>query len=777
MRPRIARLTADDLTNLAVDRGSVPMQIGAVLLLDDATAPVAAELVSLLEQRLARVPRLAERLYRPPLGCGRPYWASAPDHASRIDIAEAADDAALLDAAVEEVLQPLPRDRPLWRAVVYAGRDGRARGVAVVLHHVLADGIGGLAVLAELVDTEGGSPGPVRRARGVLPSRRALARDAWARRGSGLRAVPAAVRRLAAGLRELGGVPRQNAAPSSLLQPTSSRRRVDVVEVELAPVVAGAHARGATVNDVLLVAVSGALREVLRARGDRLAELVVSVPVSGRRAASAEELGNQVGVLPLRVPLTEDPADRLAEIRRQRARLDASAPRASSSAVLSALFRGLAALGVFQWFIRHQRLCTPSSPTFGVRRSPSAWRGAGSAGSFRSRSSRGTRPSPSMCSPTRAGCWCRWSTTPRTWPTTGASGSPSRRSSAACPPEAERTDPGPVPPPRTPRSPAAGTSAPARDPGPLRRWSGSITEDEMATWTTLARQTADHLGAELDLLEGDVHHGDLVEVQRVRERLDGVRVKYLEPVSDGKTPGTSRLGAWWTANQVNDAWFGLHEVETDIERLRPELELVVLKARDHVRRELPSSRYQELTARMDAATGAHDKRVVALDLISLSHRAAESRHEGERQRQRGVLVISGLMLLAAVVTLVLQAFTTEPFVEPPSEGTTVSPRLLLLLVMVFGVLGGLVSAMLSLYVSTKPFPSTTWFDPRPMLTTAKAVGGLWTAVVGVLAVGSGLLVGTYTTLASALLLAFLFGYGQQALTGFLDRRLLEMTKS
>ncbi len=357
----IAGLSANDLTNLATDHGSVPMQIGALLLLDEGTAPMADELVSVIEQRLARVPRLGERLRRPPWGCGRPYWEGAP-HGTRGLVALApapapADDAGLVDAAVEEVLRRLPRDRPLWRTVVYADSGGRARGLVVVMHHVLADGIGGLAVLAELVDTGVESTRETRGARNPSPlSRRALARDAWTRRWSAVRSAPSTLRGLTAGLRELGGVPRQDAAPSSLLQPTSSRRRAEVVEVDLAAVVDAAHAQGATVNDVLLVAVSGALRSLLDVRGEQLDEVLISVPVSGRPTASSADLGNQVGVLPVAVPLTPDPAVRLAAVRDQRARLGTSAPRASSGAVLSVLFRGLATLGIFQWFVRRQRL-------------------------------------------------------------------------------------------------------------------------------------------------------------------------------------------------------------------------------------------------------------------------------------------------------------------------------------------------------------------------------------------------------------------------------------
>jgi WS/DGAT/MGAT family acyltransferase len=352
----IARLSANDLTNLATDRGSVPMQIGAVLLLDEGSAPKAEELASVIEERLARVPRLGERLRRAPLGCGRPYWEGAPLGAKGLVTLAAApaEDAVLVNTAVDEVLRRLPRDRPLWRAVVYADPAGRARGLVVVMHHVLADGIGGLAVLVELVDTD---VDDTRDLNGVpRPRRRRLAHDAWSRRWSALRSAPNTLRGLVAGLRELGGVPRQNAGRTSLLQPTSPRRRIEIVEVDLATVVAAAHAQGATVNDMLLVAVSGALRRLLDARGEQLDEVLISVPVSGRPAASSADLGNQVGVLPVAVPLAEDPAVRLAAVRVQRARLGTSAPRASSSAVLSVLFRGLAALGIFQWFVRRQRL-------------------------------------------------------------------------------------------------------------------------------------------------------------------------------------------------------------------------------------------------------------------------------------------------------------------------------------------------------------------------------------------------------------------------------------
>ena len=65
------------------------------------------------------------------------------------------------------------------------------------MNHVLADGIGGLAVLAKLVDEMPGlPPGAPGRARFPVPApgARALAADAWAGRARGLTHLARSVR-------------------------------------------------------------------------------------------------------------------------------------------------------------------------------------------------------------------------------------------------------------------------------------------------------------------------------------------------------------------------------------------------------------------------------------------------------------------------------------------------------------------------------------------------------------------------------------------------------
>jgi hypothetical protein len=77
--------------------------------------------------------------------------------------------------------------------------------------------------------------------------------------------------------------------------------------------------------------------------------------MSSRRATSAAELGNEVGAVPVRVPLDGPPVQRLETIARRTAEARRTT-RAASTAVIGPVFRLLARLGIFGWFVDHQRL-------------------------------------------------------------------------------------------------------------------------------------------------------------------------------------------------------------------------------------------------------------------------------------------------------------------------------------------------------------------------------------------------------------------------------------
>ncbi len=121
------------------------------------------------------------------------------------------------------------------------------------------------------------------------------------------------------------------------------------------PLLAAARSRGATVNDLLVASVAGALHGLLEARGEHPDPLVVSVPVSSRASAGDLGPGNAVGAVPVRVPLGADPEARVTALVGQHATLRGGAP-GSTAAVLTPIFRALAAVGLFQLLVDHQRL-------------------------------------------------------------------------------------------------------------------------------------------------------------------------------------------------------------------------------------------------------------------------------------------------------------------------------------------------------------------------------------------------------------------------------------
>ena len=346
MTARIERCTPADLMQLASDLPGSPMQVAAVLVL--ASTPELTAVRAALGERIKAVPRLRQRLARTAFGGGRPVWVDDPEFHIRNHVdAVAGDEAGLLGVAAATVSRRLPRDRPLWSVTLVTGLPGGGAALITVLHHVLADGLGGLAVLGCLIDgspaaPESGFPRPA-------PGRRDLVLDAARRRLRALRRRPT--------IPALGGGTAPRPPHSSLNRPIGDHRRLAVARADLAGLRRVAHAHGATVNDALLTAVSGALCGVLRRRGEDIDRFVLSVPVAARHAAAADQLGNQVGFMPVPVLVAGDPLQRLAAVARTtRARRPAD-PQASA-ALIRPLFRVLAAVGLFRWFADRQPLVT-----------------------------------------------------------------------------------------------------------------------------------------------------------------------------------------------------------------------------------------------------------------------------------------------------------------------------------------------------------------------------------------------------------------------------------
>jgi len=354
----VDRASTADVMELVCDVSGTSMQIAVVLVLDGASIDLDAARRA-FNDRIRAVPRLRQRLVTTPFGCGRQVWVDDPafdigSHVRAVRCPEPGDERALLDVVADIVTQRLAPDAPLWAATLVTGLADDRSAVVVVFHHVLADGIGGLAILGRLADgaTDGTDPGFPRRP----PSRRELLLDAVRYRARAIGRFPAALGRVRSAVTELGAGHRGVSAPRcSLNRPIGRRRALAVVRANLAAVRAVAHSQGGTVNDVIVTAVTGALRTVLAERGEDVGRLVVSMPVSARRQASVEELGNQVGVIPVEVPTTGDPFDRLSGVAAITRSAKTVRPGASAS-LIGPAFRVLAGSGLFGWFIAHQRM-------------------------------------------------------------------------------------------------------------------------------------------------------------------------------------------------------------------------------------------------------------------------------------------------------------------------------------------------------------------------------------------------------------------------------------
>lgn len=315
----IERTTPDDVLNLVTDSATAPMQVGAVLLLDADGAFDVDVARAELARRISAVPRMRQRLRRAPFGCGRPIWVDVDgfDPAGHIRVVTCpapGDLAAVLGVAADLIEHRLDLTRPLWSATFVTGLASGHVALVLLFHHVMADGIGGLAVLAHLVDGPAtGAPSNAVAAARPAPGAAALFADAWRERGRALRDWRGLVRRFRGTIVELRPARTAPAPRTSLNRPIGSRRRFEIVRFDLDAAHAAAHAHGATVNDLVLAAVAPALRDLLEHRGESADHFVVSVPVARRTEATATgELGNDVGVAPMVVSARGGPADRLA---------------------------------------------------------------------------------------------------------------------------------------------------------------------------------------------------------------------------------------------------------------------------------------------------------------------------------------------------------------------------------------------------------------------------------------------------------------------------------
>ncbi len=371
----LERLTASDIFLLLWDDYGWSTDIGGLAILDgagllDRDGRVRIEAVRRqLEPRLHLVPRFRQLLYRPRLGLGWPLWVDAPsfdlaDHIRVHTLAAPGDQAQLLQACQDLARRRLDPARPLWELWLLPGLPERRVGAFLRLHHAFADGAAAAAAFGALLGLSADAATPVAApwTPTSIPTPSELLRDNLRRRRrelgrgwSGLAHPRKTVRLAQQALPAWREVLTERPAPrTSLNRPVGTERRLAIIRGRLDITKQIAHAHNAKVNDVVLAAVAGGLRQLLASRGEDVQGLMqrAMVTISLHQVQPGQAQGNKPGWIMVPLPLGEpDPVRRLELIAAETAaRKHDARPEAGSG-----IFRFVAAQRVWYRLFPRQR--------------------------------------------------------------------------------------------------------------------------------------------------------------------------------------------------------------------------------------------------------------------------------------------------------------------------------------------------------------------------------------------------------------------------------------
>ena len=326
-----------------------------------------AKLKEVIEDRFLSYDRFRQRVVTPSIPFAGPRWVedqhfNLNSHLLRVALPEPGGQEELQEMVGNLMSTPLDPTKPLWQ---YQYIENYRGGSAVVarIHHCIADGIALVRVLLGMTDdSPEGSP-KVRRTR---RKQKPLGGGYWlpevvnealysVRKTTGklvegtvdtlldpTRAVGVATEGIkAAGV--LGRLTTMAADPDTIYKGAlGTQKRCAWSEVlPLDEVKAYSKSVGATINDVLLTGVAGALRRYLLSRGEEVGddlELRAIVPVNLRPEDAVEQLGNRFGLVFLALPVgVEDRIERLRELKRRMDEIKGSSEAVVTYAVLNAI--------------------------------------------------------------------------------------------------------------------------------------------------------------------------------------------------------------------------------------------------------------------------------------------------------------------------------------------------------------------------------------------------------------------------------------------------------
>ena len=322
------------------------------------------DLKALLEDRLLPHDRFRQRVVKSALG--RPQWVedehfNLRSHLQRVALPDPGGQDELQEMVSTLMSTPLDMTKPLWQFQYIENYRGGSAVVARI-HHCIADGIALVRLLLSMTDDSPGHPRTRSRPR---PRTKPLGGGLWL--PEVVNEALYSVRRITGTLVDEGmqhlldptkamAMVKEGASAAGALgrlvtmsfdPPTVFRGRLGTAKrcawsaiLPFDQVKAYSKQVGATINDVLLTGVTGALRRYVLQRGGAVDGLDIRavIPVNLRPEGPVGELGNKFGLVFLALPVgLEDRGERLAELKRRMDALKSSPEAVVAFTVLNAI--------------------------------------------------------------------------------------------------------------------------------------------------------------------------------------------------------------------------------------------------------------------------------------------------------------------------------------------------------------------------------------------------------------------------------------------------------
>jgi len=345
------QLSFVDTAFLLQDTPARSNHLGMIGIYDPSTAPAGsptfADFMAKIEASLPVAPTMRRKLVHVPLGLDRPYWVEDPAfdlefHVREIAVPAPGDWCQFRTLVARLYARPLDLRRPPWELTIIRGVDQvpglptGCFGVVLKVHHAAIDGMAGLE-LWNALHTLGPdvSPDPVPdewQPEPIPPAASLLGLAATHAVTKPLSSLWLLARNASPLVRQAidaarAGAPRWRVPRTRFNAALSPHRTFDEARCPLADLKAvKAVVPGASINDVCLSVIGGALRRYLASVGELPEEsLMTIVPVSTRTPEQAGATGNQISMMRVNLGTDlADPIERLAMIQAETARKKAA---------------------------------------------------------------------------------------------------------------------------------------------------------------------------------------------------------------------------------------------------------------------------------------------------------------------------------------------------------------------------------------------------------------------------------------------------------------------